>query len=78
MDRRTFISGTVLGLVSVPLATAAQQAETVPRVGMLLIGSPSGRPGRGSDAFMKQLGELGWIEGRKRLTRSLRPRAAGE
>jgi putative ABC transport system substrate-binding protein len=50
------------GLLAAPLAAEAQPAGTVPRLGMLLMGSPS-RPSAELDAFTKQLGELGWFEG---------------
>ena len=64
MDRRSFLSTMAGGLLAAPLAAEGQQAKTVPRLGMLFIGSPSAPPGSGQDAFMKQLGELGWVEGR--------------
>jgi ABC-type uncharacterized transport system substrate-binding protein len=62
MDRRAFISGITLGLLAAPLAAEAQRAGKVPRIGVLLIGSPSRRSVE-LDAFTKQLGELGWFEG---------------
>jgi putative ABC transport system substrate-binding protein len=64
LERRTFMALVSGGLLATPLAAEAQQAKTVPRLGMLFIGSPSVPPGPGEDAFMKQLGELGWVEGR--------------
>jgi putative ABC transport system substrate-binding protein len=59
MDRRSFLAG--LGtLVTLPLAAQAQQAEKVPRVGLLT-------PGVGRqhlvDAFRQGLRELGYVEG---------------
>ena len=65
MDRRAFISGITVGLLAAPLAAEAQHAQTSPRLGMLLTGSPSDRgPSRELDALTKKLGELGWVEGR--------------
>ena len=65
MKRRSFI-GTLAGsLVAAPLAAEAQQARAVPRLGMLLTGSPSDmRQSRELDALTRKLGELGWVEGR--------------
>ena len=65
MNRRAFISGMAGGLLAAPLAAEAQQARAVPRLGMLLTGSPSDmRQSRELDALAKKLGELGWVEGR--------------
>jgi ABC-type uncharacterized transport system substrate-binding protein len=65
MDRRTFLGTVAGGLLAAPLAAdGQQQPKTIPRLGMLFTGSPSVPPGPGQDAFMKQLGELGWVEGR--------------
>jgi putative ABC transport system substrate-binding protein len=65
MDRRTFISVITCGLLAAPLAAGAQQARAVPRLGMLLTGSPSDMlQSRELDALTKKLGELGWVEGR--------------
>ena len=65
MDRRTFL-GTLAGsFLAAPLAAEAQQARAVPRLGMLLTGSPSDtRQSRELDALTKKLGELGWVDGR--------------
>jgi len=64
MNRRTFLCGLTLATFVAPLAAAAQQAKTVPRLGVLFTGSSSVPPGPAHDAFMKQLGEFGWVEGR--------------
>ena len=65
MERRAFIGMIAGGLLAAPLAAdGQQQPKTIPRLGMLFTGSPSVPPGPGQDAFMKQLGELGWVEGR--------------
>ena len=62
MDWRAFINSLAGGLLAAPLAAEAQRAGKVPRIGVLLIGSPSRRSVE-LDAFTKQLGELGWFEG---------------
>jgi putative ABC transport system substrate-binding protein len=65
MDRRAFIGTLTGGLLAAPLAAEAQPARAVPRLGMLLTGSPSDmRQSRELDALTKKLGELGWVEGR--------------
>ena len=59
------LSLSLAAVLAAPLAVEAQQPAKVPRIGVLLTGSPSPpTPGQGQDAFMKQLGELGWVEGR--------------
>ena len=65
MDRRAFIGTLAGGLLAAPLAAGAQQARAVPRLGMLLTGSPSDMlQSRELGALTKKLGELGWVEGR--------------
>ena len=65
MDRRAFITGMTGGLLAAPLVAEAQQAGKVPRLGMLLTGSPSDmRQSRELDALTRKLGELGSVEGR--------------
>ena len=59
MERRTLISGT-LSFLAAPLAAEAQQAEKVPRIGMLRVGSP---PDPYVEAFRQGLRELGYSEG---------------
>jgi len=64
IDRRAFISGITFGLLAAPLAVEAQHAQTSPRLGMLLTGSPADRgASRELDALKKRLSELGWVEG---------------
>jgi len=66
MDRRTFLFSVALNLVAAPLASEAQQAGKVFRIGILanLRPSPS-EPGGGLwQAFIQGLQELGYIEGR--------------
>src|SRR6266478_3824731 len=65
VDRRAFLGTLAGGLLAAPLAARAQPARAVPRLGMLLTGSPSDmRQSRELDALTKKLGELGWVEGR--------------
>jgi len=65
VDRRAFLGTLAGGLLAAPLAAEAQQARTVPRLGMLLTGSPSDMTqSRELDAFTEKLSELGWVEGR--------------
>jgi ABC-type uncharacterized transport system substrate-binding protein len=63
MKRREFI--TLLGGAAAtwPLAVRAQQPSKVPTIGFLSPASPSSW-GPWTDAFVKRLRELGWIDGR--------------
>jgi ABC-type uncharacterized transport system substrate-binding protein len=61
-SRREFI--TLLGGAAAwPLAVRAQQAGKLPTIGFLGSTSPSAESPR-TAAFVRRLGELGWIEGR--------------
>jgi putative tryptophan/tyrosine transport system substrate-binding protein len=60
MQRRAFVIGGITVLAA-PLATEAQQAGRVPRVGYLGTRTLSDF---GVDAFRQGLRELGWVEGR--------------
>ena len=60
IDRRTFIVGVAGGLLSVPFATAAQQAARLPRIGVLL----PGKTGTGTEVLRQGLQEVGYVEGR--------------
>jgi len=62
MDRRTFIGRVAGGVLAAPFAAEAQQAGTVPRIGLLSAFSPSDTAGW-YDALRRGLRELGWIEG---------------
>jgi len=65
LERRTFLTMAAGSLLAAPLAAWAQEARALPRLGMLLTGSPSDmRQSRELDALTKKLGELGWVEGR--------------
>jgi putative tryptophan/tyrosine transport system substrate-binding protein len=53
--------GLTLALLAAPLATGAQQAGKVPRIGFLFFGAPG--PSRELEAFRQGLREHGYIEG---------------
>jgi len=40
MNRRTFLGGLMLGALAVPLVAETQQAGKIPRIGMLMPGTP--------------------------------------
>jgi len=62
MDRRAFMSGTTFGLLAAPLVSAAQLAEKMYRVTVIIPTSlPPGHPSYG---FRRQLHDLGYVEGR--------------
>src|SRR6516162_3610663 len=61
LRRRDFIAG-LGGAAAWPLAARAQQ-PVMPRIGYLHSGSPGEDPG-GMAAFLKGLGETGFVEGR--------------
>ena len=63
MDRRAFLAGTVVGgLLAAPLATEAQQAAKIARIGWLAANPAPGRHMR--EAFLQGLRDLGCVEGR--------------
>jgi len=62
MDRRTFLSTVAGGLLAAPLAAEAQPATKVPRVGILLFGTPDADPSLRS--FRAGLRDLGHVEGK--------------
>src|SRR5262245_24406180 len=53
----------VLGLFVAPLATDAQPAGKLPRLGVLAPSSPPAEPGKGLHRFLQALRDLGYIEG---------------
>jgi len=61
MDRRAFIGAVGLAVLVTPLATEAQEAGKVARIGMLLSGSP---PNPFVETFKQGLREHGYVEGR--------------
>jgi putative ABC transport system substrate-binding protein len=62
MDRRAFVVGAFALLVA-PHAVEAQQAEAVPRIGLLETGSLTARAPLW-EAFRQAMGELGYVESR--------------
>ena len=52
------------GLLTAPLATEAQQAGRVYRIGVLVQGGPITPEMRTQSVFVTTLKELGWVEGR--------------
>jgi len=64
MDRRTFVSTLTIALLAAPLATEAQQAGKVPRVGFLSLSSPSALGDRQVSPLFSRLRELGYEDGR--------------
>ena len=63
MDRRAFIGTLTGGLLTRPLATEAQSAAKVPRIGIVWIASFS-QVARLHEAFLSGLRDAGYIEGR--------------
>jgi putative tryptophan/tyrosine transport system substrate-binding protein len=63
MDRRAFIAGIAGGLLAAPLATEAQQAGKVYRIGILGLHAADPAEARQWQAFRSGLRERGWIEG---------------
>jgi len=59
MDRRRFLLTSLGGVVAAPLAIEAQQAKSVPRIG-LLVPTSSSR----TEAFRKGLHDLGYVDGK--------------
>ena len=60
--RREFIA-LVGGAAAWPLAASAQQSRRVPRIGVLLLGTPASFAGR-IEAFVEGLRDLGYVDGR--------------
>jgi len=58
--RREFIT-LVGGAAAWPLAAHAQQGKRIPRIGVLLFGTPDTDPNL--PAFLRGLRELGYVEG---------------
>jgi putative tryptophan/tyrosine transport system substrate-binding protein len=53
----------ILSLLVAPLATQAQPAGQMPRIGVLVPGVPPGEPGGWLDRFRQGLRDLGYVEG---------------
>jgi putative ABC transport system substrate-binding protein len=62
MDRRAFMGSLAGGLLAAPLAAGAQQVSKIPRVGVLLFGTPDTDPSLRS--FRAGLRDLGHVEGK--------------
>jgi putative ABC transport system substrate-binding protein len=62
MERRTFLGMIAGGLLAAPLAARAQSATKIPRVGVLLFGTPDTDPSLKS--FLAGLRDLGHVEGK--------------
>jgi putative ABC transport system substrate-binding protein len=62
IDRRHFIRAAGAGIAMAALATEAQQAGRLPRIGVLYPGSTD--TGRGTEVLRQGLRELGYVEGR--------------
>ena len=68
MDRRKFIAGIASGLLIAPFSARGQLPPKVPRVALLLFGTPKDFAGTTADALFRQrLRELGYVEGRSIL-----------
>ena len=61
MNRRTFLCGLALGMMSLPLFGSAQPAGKVPQIAFLSTTSPGSSPS--TDIFLQGLRELGYVEG---------------
>jgi putative ABC transport system substrate-binding protein len=64
MDRRKFISSVAFGLCATPLATYAQPAGKMYRIGMLSSASMQTDADFRQSAWVLALRDLGWIEGK--------------
>src|SRR6516164_938943 len=63
IGRRELLAALGGAAVAWPLTAHAQQPARVPTVGFLVAGTPSTH-GQWFAAFVRRLGELGWVEGR--------------
>jgi ABC-type uncharacterized transport system substrate-binding protein len=66
VERRTFLGAIASGLLAAPLASEAQPAGKVPRIGYLSASSPSANRYL-RDPLIEGLRDLGWIEGQNIL-----------
>jgi ABC-type uncharacterized transport system substrate-binding protein len=62
MERRAFLSVIAGGLLAAPLATEAQQAAKIARIGYLSLDAATSAGNR--EAFLQGLRDLGYVEGR--------------
>ena len=64
MNRRSFVSAAVLGVLAAPLAAGAQQTrKAVPRIAFLSTTSPEDSPNPVVEGFRLGLHDLGYVEG---------------
>src|SRR5262252_1282706 len=63
MDRRAFVAIVGGSIFTIPLATQAQQAVAIPRVGVLRPGNPPPGDFGQREAFERGLRDLGWTPG---------------
>jgi putative ABC transport system substrate-binding protein len=63
VERRAFLAGTGAVLLAAPLATEAQQAGKVVRIGLLSYAASDSSGAARWNAFREQLRELGYVEG---------------
>jgi putative tryptophan/tyrosine transport system substrate-binding protein len=63
IDRRAFIGILAGGLLAAPLAAEGQRTTKIPRIGVLAPGSSAAPAPNIFGAFLRELGELGWVEG---------------
>src|SRR5262249_54515166 len=63
IERRKFLATLAGAAVAWPLAARAQQSQRVPRLGVLLPGTPTSFAPR-TQAFVEGLRDLGYVEGR--------------
>ena len=61
MDRRTFVGTVTAGLLVVPLAAEAQQAQRVPKIGVLTMSVASSMAA--FEGFRQGLRDHGYVEG---------------
>ena len=64
VGRREFIALLGGSAVAWPLAVQAQPSKKVPTIGVLTMGTSTGRPLLAVDVFLQALRDLGWIEGK--------------
>jgi aspartate aminotransferase-like enzyme len=62
IDRRAFLSRVAVGILALPLASEAQQATKVWRIGHLGYAYPT--EARDLEAFRQRLRDLGYVEGK--------------
>src|SRR5688572_25815679 len=64
MNRKIFYLAFCALLFAVSASAQAQQGGRIPRLGLLLVGSPTPPPPSRLQAFLERLHELGYVEGK--------------